>query len=294
MESWRERSDLSATGSGSPSFEADRREAVRSPKSLIGQSPSTISFRYYADLIVHLVKRDFILRYKGSALGVLWILLVPLMQLLTLVFVFDKVVPLNIDSYPAFVFCGLLPWTWFSSSLSTAAGLFVSNRDLVRRPNFPPLILIIVNTCSNLLLYLLVLPLVVILLLVYNHSFNWTLFLLPVLILIESILIQGLSVIIATCNVFYRDVQQITAVILTLLFYITPVFYKPQQVNPRYALLFKLNPMASLVKAYRDVLFYAQPPEFSVLLLTCAITLLITALGYWFYNRQISNVIDVL
>src|SRR3990172_11455794 len=108
-------------------------------------------FRYYIDLTWNLVQRDFILRYKGSFLGVLWVLLVPLTHLLVLVFIFVRVVPLNIDAYPAFVFTALLPWTWFSNCLTSSGGLFTNNRDLIRRPNFPPLILIAVNTFSNLL-----------------------------------------------------------------------------------------------------------------------------------------------
>jgi lipopolysaccharide transport system permease protein len=77
------------------------------------------SLTYRIDLIRHLVWRDFVLRYKGSVLGVLWYLLPPLAQLLVLVFLFGRVVPLNIEAYPAFVFCGLLPWTWFSTCLNS-------------------------------------------------------------------------------------------------------------------------------------------------------------------------------
>src|ERR1041384_7192223 len=100
------------------------------------------SLKYYLDLVWHLIVRDFSLRYKGSILGVMWVMVTPLMQLITLVFVFKKVLPLNIDSYPAFVLTALLPWTWFSSCLSNSGTLFLANRDLVRRPNFPPVILI--------------------------------------------------------------------------------------------------------------------------------------------------------
>jgi lipopolysaccharide transport system permease protein len=83
------------------------------------------SVTYRIDLIRHLVWRDFVLRYKGSVLGVLWYLLPPLAQLLVLVFLFGRVVPLNIEAYPAFVFCGLLPWTWFSTCLVSAVSFLL-------------------------------------------------------------------------------------------------------------------------------------------------------------------------
>jgi ABC-type polysaccharide/polyol phosphate export permease len=104
------------------------------------------------DLAWHLVKRDFTLQYKRSVLGILWSVLLPLSQLLVLIFIFQKVIPLNIDAYPVFLFCALLPWSWFSNCINSAGGLFINNRDLIKKPNFEPYILVIVNTLSNLLL----------------------------------------------------------------------------------------------------------------------------------------------
>ncbi len=257
-------------------------------------SPDKISFRYYLDLTLHLVQRDFILRYKGSVLGALWILVVPLMQLLTLVFVFKKVLPLNIDSYPAFVFTALLPWSWFSNCLNSAGGLFIGNRDLMRRANFPPLILITVNTLVNLLLYLVVLPIVFAMLLVYGHYPGWSLVLFPFLLFIQSILILGISLMIATWNVFYRDVEKITGVVLTLLFWITPVFYKSHAVDQKYQFLFDANPMAVLIKSYRDIMFYSRIPEWDELLIATVVCLAAGFLGYLFYRRQLPDVIDAL
>ena len=103
------------------------------------------------ELTWHLIKRDFYLRHTGSALGVLWSLLIPLAQLGVLSFTFSSVIRVDIADYPAFVFSALLPWTWFSSSLSGAGHLFFTHRDLLRRPAFPPSALIIVNTLSHLI-----------------------------------------------------------------------------------------------------------------------------------------------
>jgi hypothetical protein len=84
------------------------------------------------ELVAHLVWRELRLRYHGSVLGASWVVLQPLAQLVTLVFLFSRVVPLGIEAYPAFVFSGLLPWAWFSASLAAAGGAFVGNRDLPR------------------------------------------------------------------------------------------------------------------------------------------------------------------
>lgn len=261
---------------------------------MLQQSLRIHPFRYYVDLTWNLVQRDFILRYKGSILGVLWVLLVPLTHLLVLVFIFVRVVPLNINAYPAFVFTALLPWTWFSNCLTSAGGLFTNNRDLIRRANFPPLILIAVNTFSNLLLYLIVLPLVFATIFAYGQPLHWTVLYLPLLLILQSILITGLSLTIATWNVFYRDVQQIVNVLVMLLFYITPVFYRARAVDERYQFLFTINPIAVLIQTYRETLFYRRPPEWNSLMYCALVTMLIGALGYRVYRRQIHTVMDAL
>ena len=118
---------------------------------------------------------------------------------------------------------------------------------MLRRPNFPPLILIIVNTLSNLLLYLIVLPILFATIFLYGHSSSWNAFYLPLIIIVQAILITGFSMLIVTRNVFYRDVQQIVNVLVMLLFYITPVFYRAYAVDERYQFLFVINPIAVLV-----------------------------------------------
>ena len=105
------------------------------------------------DLITNLAKRNFSLQFRGSVLGVLWSVLLPVIQLMVFVFVFQRVVPLGIENYPAFVYTALLPWNWFSMSVLAAGDLFLVHRDLVRRPNFAPSTLALVGALTNQLRY---------------------------------------------------------------------------------------------------------------------------------------------
>jgi len=261
--------------------------------SVSGRYTSSVSSAVYKfDLIWHLVKRDFSLRFKRSALGVLWSLVLPLAQLLVLVFLFNKVVPLKIDDYPAFVFSALLPWTWFSSCLSAAGGLFVNNRDLVRRPNFEPYIIVIVNTVSNLLIYLVALPILFVLLVLDGRVITSMLIILPVLSLIQGILTVGLGLMIATLNVFYRDVQQIVSVAVMLLFYMTPVFYSFDSVSENYRIIYTLSPVSILIQSYRSIFFYGSAPDWELLLVAGISSLIFYAIGYLIYKRNLHNVID--
>lgn len=252
------------------------------------------SFPHQKDLVLNLVRRNFILRYKGSVLGVLWSLLLPLAQLLVLVFLFGKVVPLGIKDYPAFVFTALLPWNWFSNCLNSAGLLFFNNRDLVRRPNFAPFTLTIIDALTNLLTFLISLPILFALLFSHGRGITISLLFFPVLVLIQGILIVGMGLIIATLNVFYRDVAHIISVAIMLLFYITPIFYQPQTVSQKYHFVFEWNPMAILIENYRAVLFLGILPEWNSLLIGFLFSAIVCYFGYIIYQNQIHNVIDAI
>ncbi len=252
------------------------------------------SLIYHFDLISHLVWRDFVLRYKRSALGVLWSILPPLAQLMVLVFLFQKVIPLNIDAYPAFVFSALLPWTWFGSCMGSSGGLFIHNRDLMRRPNFEPSTLIAVNTLSNLIHYVIFLPILLIILTLYDRPMTLSLLFLPLLLLVQGILTAGLSLMVATLNTFYRDIEHLTSVVLLLLFYLTPIFYQPQAMGKGYEMIYALNPVAVLIQGYRGIFFYGTAPALNPLLGTVGISLALLGLGYVVYRRRLPDVFDVL
>jgi ABC-type polysaccharide/polyol phosphate export permease len=252
------------------------------------------SLTYHFDLLCHLVWRAFGLRYKKSVLGIFWSLLSPLAQLLVLVFLFGRVLPLNIDAYPAFVFSALLPWVWFSSCLSSSGGLFIHNRDLMRRPNFTPSMLIVVNTLSNLVHYLIFLPILFILLALYGRPMTLSLLFFPLLLLVQGVLTAGLSLMIATLNAFYRDIEHLTGVSLLLLFYLTPIFYQPWVVGKKYRMIYELNPIAILVQGYRGIFFYGIIPEVGSLLVAAGISMTLLGFGWIIYRRRMADVFDIL
>jgi ABC-type polysaccharide/polyol phosphate export permease len=252
------------------------------------------SWRYQLDLVGHLTRRDFLLSYRGSALGIAWSLLLPLAQLLILVFVFENVVPLHLEAYPAFVFSALLPWTWFSSSLTASSALFVANRDLLRRPGFTPAMLVVVTALSNLILFVVALPVLIAILAWYRRVWMGTLVLLPVLVLVQGLLIVGIGLAVASLNVLYRDVQYVVGVALTLLFYLTGVFYEPSVAPAGYRIVFLLNPMASLVQGYRAIFFTGVAPDWRRVELAAVASVVVAAAGWAIYRRYRDELVDLL
>lgn len=245
-------------------------------------------------MIWHLAKRDFQLRYAGSLLGVLWSVAIPLSQLLMLVFVFGKVIPLNIANFPVFVFTGLLPWNWFSSSLLSAGGTFTEARDLLHHPNVHPAILVAVRMLAHLMTLFLSLPVLFWMLYWYDLDFPW-LFLpaFPLLILVQASLTAGLSLMIATANVFYRDVSQVIGIVVSLLFFITPVWYSVPEKSD-YTYLFAINPMSLIVQNYRFVLMDGRGLDWPSLMTASAMSVGLLTVGYFVYRRFQSDMIDAI
>lgn len=246
------------------------------------------------DLVIHLVRRDFRLRYHDSSLGILWALVLPVVQLVVLVFLFQKVVPLSIEGYPAFLLSALLPWTWFSASLGDAGNLFLANRDLLRQAHFAPATLVVVSTLSRLLLYLLSLPLLLAVLALYGRPLTSAALLLPVLIVIQGTLSIGLGLLVATLNVFYRDVQHIVGVLVSLLFYVTPVFYRPHRLIGSFEWLFTLNPLAGLMESHRAIFFEGALPAPGPLCFAAAASILVAILGHRVHRRRRHAIVESL
>jgi len=245
-------------------------------------------------LIWHLVKRDFELRYAGSVLGFLWSLVIPLSQLLMLVFVFGKVVPLNISNFPLFVFTALLPWNWFSGSLLSAGSIFTDSKDLLRHPNVKPAILIVVSLLGHLMTLFISLPVLFFMLYWYDLGISWTfLAAFPLLIVVQGILTAGLSLIIATANVFYRDVAPIIGLVVSVLFFVTPIWYAPQA-KTEYAFLFQVNPMSLIVQNYRHLLLDRGGLDWSSVATAALMGMTCLTIGYLVYRRFESDVIDAI
>ena len=183
---------------------------------------------YVRDLLYELVVRDVKLRYKRSVLGIGWSLLNPLAQLLVFYFIFDLLLPLKIPNYTPFLFTGVLVWSWFQSSLQAATGSVVDNRELVKRPGFPATVLPPVTVTAHLIHFLLALPILLLFIMHGNSQFTSAILILPLLIALQLGLILGLGYLVATLHVTFRDTQYLVGVLLQLLFFLTPVFYRRQ------------------------------------------------------------------
>jgi ABC-type polysaccharide/polyol phosphate export permease len=246
----------------------------------------------WRDLFVDLVARDLNMYYRRSMLGRLWGVLHPFVILIVCLFVFQRVLNVRIQRYPVFLFCAILPWSWFAATLSRAPRSVVDNRHLVRKPYFPAQVLPMVTALSALAQYILALPLLLLLLIVFQVPLGMTVLLLPLIVGIQFLLSAGIAYLLAMANARFRDIQHAVSILLIVGFCSTPIFYDLTAIPDRFKLVYMLNPMTYLVTAYRDILLYARLPNLlaiGVLLLT-SLTIFIG--GYNLFVRQRKHFIE--
>lgn len=249
---------------------------------------------YIYDLLRELVVREIKLRYKRSVLGLVWSLLNPLFQMLVFIFLSRRVFSLEIPNYPAFVFTGVLAWNWFQSALLLATTAITSNRELIKRPGFPVAILPVVTVATNLIHFLLALPVPLLFLLLSGGGLTGAILMLPLVIIPQFLLILGLGYLVATFQVTFRDTQHLLGVFFMLLFYLTPVFYDASSVPARYQTLYRLNPMFHLITAYRVILIQGALPDLSALLALGALGGVLLWIGHAVFTRASYHFVEEL
>ena len=216
----------------------------------------------YREILLILIWRDLKTRYRGSVLGFLWTFLNPLLLMVIYSLVFSVYMRVEIRAYPIFVFAGLLPWIWFSSSMLSGASSVVDSGTLIKRVPFPPHILPAVSVSAALVNFLLAVPLLLIFMVAWGLPIGWSLLILPLPIVIQYLFTLGLTIVLSMLTVRYRDLQQLLANVLTLWFFLTPVLYPTTLVPDRFRGFLLLNPMAVLVGSFQDALHGAHLPSF--------------------------------
>lgn len=259
---------------------------------------------HYRELLRNLVIRDLKVRYRNSALGIVWSLVNPMLMMIVFTLVFTVMAPTTeIEKFPVFVLCGILPWNFFSFSVIGSIRSVVDNAPLVSKVYFPREVLPISLVLANLVNFLIALTVLFGFILVFQIPLTKWVLLLPLVILVQVLFVIGVGLILSTVNVFYRDTQVIMEVLMQAWFFLTPIFY-PVDVLPRNYFILGvtidvwrwmniLNPMASIIATYRVILYGVgnggAPPEFYFFMRTLLTALGILAIGCFIFYRFCST-----
>jgi lipopolysaccharide transport system permease protein len=215
----------------------------------------------YRGLIQSLVARELKARYRGSVLGFFWSFINPLILLLIYTFVFKSILPADwrdygIEHYELFLFCGLLPWTWFSASLLESSGVLISGGNLIKKVLFPAEILPIVTVLANMVHFFLGLTILAAFLLWYQWfpdpaGLLWF----PVAVLVQVIFTLACALLLSALTVHFRDVRDIVGNLMTFWFFATPIIY-PYMTQAEMMWVLNLNPFTHLAITYQEILYF--------------------------------------
>ena len=249
----------------------------------------------YGDLVRMLVVKEFKVRYRNSALGFLWSLLNPLAMMVILTIFYTFVFySSSIANYPVFVLPALLAWRFFAIGTSSSLDAIAGNSALVTKVYFPRILLVLsgslANALGSTLEFVALLPLMVVL------GLRLTAFsaLLPIILVLEFILIFGLSLLLSSVSVFYRDFNQIWEIFLQAGFFLSPIFYSQDLIPSGLLTVYSINPVERIVVATRQVLYYGGPPtglDFAAIALSAVVFLGLGLLAFRHFDGRFGDLV---
>ncbi len=254
------------------------------------------SFRFS---LWNLILKDFRTQYRNMSLGVLWSVLNPLIMLGTLLVVFTYIHQNDsIENFGIFLLLGLIPFNFFSLCMSKATGSLVENSQILKKLNFPRIIIPIASVFSQVIHLAIQLGLLALLILFARVPITWMFLWIPVILMIELVFIIGLALICSVLDVYFRDTQYIVQSVLTVLFWFTPIFYPASMANenlprPLY-LLFMANPLSGCIEAARRVVLQNTHPEWDLFRMAVFVAFLALGVGTLLFRKLEPNLADHL
>lgn len=240
---------------------------------------------YYFDLISVLITKELKVRYKNSILGYFWSVLNPLSMALIFLFAFKKVLKIPIEDYTFFLICGLFPWQWFSNSIMVSTNILLSNATLIKKINFPSYIIPLVSVLNDMIHFIMSIPIIICFALFYKilPTTAW-IYGIMLLTLSQFFLTFGISLFVSSLNLFFRDLERIVSIGITILFYGTPIFYDINFVPEKYKFFLIINPLAGIIENWRNI-FMKNFIDFHLYEKNLIYNLLIFILGFLVFKK---------
>ena len=244
----------------------------------------------YKDMIYSLVRRELRGRYKGSVLGFLWTYINPLCQVIVYSMVFSVIFRVNIDKFYLYLIIGMMPWTFFNTSVQGGSTCIRAQSDMVKKIYFPREVIPISYVTSAFVNMLLSFIIVFFAVLISGYWFNFkALIFLPLIIIFEYMLALGIAFIVSAITVYFRDLEQIMGVVMMAWIYVTPIMYNMDYVPEQYRKLVVLNPMTPIVEVYHQILYYRIIPTTNYLLLAFIESIIVLILGFVIFAKMDRN-----
>lgn len=239
----------------------------------------------YRELLKTNIKKDVGGKYKNSFLGVLWSFINPLLQIAVYALVFQVILRSNIENYAVYLCCALIPWQYFSNVVIRGAAVVIDNGNILKKVYFPreilPISLVTSEGVNFLISTLIILGFVLVSGIGLSVNVLWYF----LIIIIQYIVSIGVSLIVSSLSVYFRDLLHLLGVVMQLLFYATPIVYSINDVPPGFQWLLKLNPMTYLIDGYRAIFYQKVMPDFSSLGRALIMGIILCVVGYVIFRK---------
>jgi lipopolysaccharide transport system permease protein len=253
-------------------------------------------FWLFRELFYFLVWRDVKVRYKQTLLGVAWAVIQPVFSMVIFTLFFGKLAGMPSDGipYPVFAYAALVPWTYFSTSLSFSGNSLVTNANLVKKVYFPRVALPASSALAGLVDFAIATAVLAALMVYYEIGLSWELLLWPVLALPLALLVLGVGMILSALNVKYRDVKYAIPFGIQVWLFLTPIIYPTSIVPERFRALTHINPLTGLIDAFRASLLPDRAIQWGPVGVSCGIIAVILAVGAVYFSRSEREFSDVI
>lgn len=240
------------------------------------------------DFLVVMTNKEMRVKYKMTVFGFFWALLNPIMQMIIMGLVFQFFVPVKVDNYFIFLFSGLLPWNFVSSTVLRSTTIIINERSLVQKSKFPREILVLSVVLSNFIHLLISFGLLLVISL-FSGNLSWGWFYLPLIVLPLVAMVSGISLLLAALNVRRRDVSFVAQVMIPLWFYISPILYTLDLLPEKYIWWFALNPLTGILDFIRAFLINVPIKNICVDFMSIIWCLILLVIGVFVFKRADKN-----
>jgi len=250
----------------------------------------------YRELAYFLAWRDVKVRYKQTVLGVLWAAIQPFFTMVIFTMLFGKLAGISTDGIPGpvFYFSALVPWTYFSSTVTNAGTSLLTNRGLLTKIYFPRIILPAAAAISTLVDFLIGSVFLIGFIIYYQVPLGWNLLLWPALVVLLILLAFSVGMLFSALTVKYRDVRYVLPFAIQVLLFATPIIYPVSMIPDRHQWLLALNPLSGLIEAFRHVVAPSQTVHWNFLGFSAAITVAVLVAGMVYFKRTEKAFADIV
>ena len=250
----------------------------------------------YKDLVYFLIWREIKTRYAQSVLGIGWAVIQPLFSMVIFTIVFGNLAKIDSNGVPysIFSFSGLVPWTYFSTALSTSAGSLVASKAIITKVYFPRLIIPLAPIFSKLIDFIIAFSLLIVMVLFYGFSLSFKILLIPGLIMITILTASGMGMWLSALSVQYRDLNYATGFFIQLLLYLAPVVYPASNIPEDFRIYYGLFPMVGVIESFRSILLDTIPIPLDFIITGSVVAIILFVSGMFYFKRIEKYFADVV